>query len=107
MKVYLDDVRETPEGWTRAYWASDTIELLKNNDVTELSLDHDLGDDTISTGYDVLLWIEEQVWNNKYKPPISIKVHSANPPAKRRMENAIKSIYDSYYMITAGVIDPT
>ena len=27
---------------------------------TELSLDHDLGDDTI-TGYDVLVWLEEAV----------------------------------------------
>ena len=61
MKVYLDDERATPEGWTRVYWPSEAIELLQTGQVTELSLDHDLGDDARGTGYDVVLWIEEQV----------------------------------------------
>lgn len=29
--------------------------------VTELSLDHDLGDGACGTGYDVIVWIEEAV----------------------------------------------
>ena len=37
------------------------IELLKTGNVTEISLDHDLGDDDRGTGYDVVLWIEEAV----------------------------------------------
>ncbi|MBF4323163.1 cyclic-phosphate processing receiver domain-containing protein, partial [Vibrio anguillarum] len=61
MKVYLDDERDTPEGWVRSYWPEEVIELLKSGNVTEISLDHDLGDDDHGTGYDVVLWIEEAV----------------------------------------------
>ena len=42
MKVYLDDVRQAPEGWVRTYTVAETIELLKTGEVVELSLDHDL-----------------------------------------------------------------
>ena len=44
MKVYLDDERSTPDGWVRVYWPEEAIELLKAGGVTEISLDHDLGD---------------------------------------------------------------
>jgi hypothetical protein len=96
MKVFLDDVREAPDGWTRTYTPAETIKLLKTNKVTELSLDHDLGDDEgIGTGYDVLLWIEEQVATSFFQPP-KIKVHSSNPSAVEKMENAILSIARFY-----------
>jgi hypothetical protein len=91
MKIYLDDIRTEPEGWVRVKTAQETIELLKSNKVTELSLDHDLGDDKNGTGYDVILWIEQEVYQNNYIPPI-IKVHSANAPAREKMEAGIKNI---------------
>ena len=96
MKIFLDDVRDTPEGYVRCYWPSEVIELLKANPVSELSLDHDLGDDEKGTGYDVLKWIEEEVYTNNFTPPKVIKVHSANPIAKQRMLSAIASIYNHY-----------
>jgi hypothetical protein len=46
MKVFLDDGRPTPAGWMRAYWPDEVIALLKTGRVEELSLDHDLGDDS-------------------------------------------------------------
>lgn len=91
MKVYLDDERQTPEGWVRVFWPEEAIELLKTGNVTEISLDHDLGDDEHGTGYDVVLWIEEEVFLNGFKPPI-IKVHSANSSAKMKMLNGINNI---------------
>ena len=91
MKVYLDDVRETPPGWVRAYWPQEVIELLKTGEVTEVSLDADLGDDDIGTGYDVILWIEEAVFIGGFQPP-TIKVHSANVSARVKMEAGIQSI---------------
>tara|TARA_R110002049_G_scaffold285698_4_gene467063 strand:- start:225547 stop:225711 length:165 start_codon:yes stop_codon:yes gene_type:complete len=54
MKVYLDDERETPQGWIRVYWPDEAIELLRSGEVIEISLDHDLGDDNRGTGYDVI-----------------------------------------------------
>lgn len=91
LKLYLDDERDTPEGWTRVYWPDEAIEYLKLGNVEEISLDHDLGDDKRGTGYDVILWIEEQVITNKFKPP-KIRIHTANSSARERMEAGLRVI---------------
>lgn len=95
-KVYLDDVRPTPDGWERAYWPEGVISKMKEGDVTVISLDHDLGDDERGTGYDVLLWIEEAVATSDFKPPI-IYIHTANPAADRRMRYASRMIRKRYW----------
>ncbi|MFL7863851.1 cyclic-phosphate processing receiver domain-containing protein [Vibrio cincinnatiensis] len=91
MKVYLDDERQTPEGWHRVYWPEEAIAILKQGHVTEISLDHDLGDDENGTGYDVVLWIEEAVVTQGFQPP-TIRVHSANSSARQKMESGIANI---------------
>ncbi|MEW6736555.1 MAG: cyclic-phosphate processing receiver domain-containing protein [Acidobacteriota bacterium] len=91
MKVYLDDERECPPGWIAVRWPDEAIELLKTDQVTEISLDHDLGDDSRGTGYDVILWIEEAVATRGFNPP-KITVHSANSSARQKMELGIQSI---------------
>lgn len=91
MKVYLDDTRQAPEGWIRAWWPDEVIKLLETGNVTHLSLDHDLGDDFRGTGYDVIVWIEEAVILRGFKPP-NIQVHSSNTSAKKKMEAGIRSI---------------
>lgn len=91
MKVFLDDLRVPPEGWVQVRWPEEAIALLKIGAVSELSLDHDLGDDHHGTGYDVLLWIEEAVVLTGFQPP-GITIHSANPAARLRMEAALRSI---------------
>lgn len=96
MKVYLDDERETPPGWMRVYWPNEAIDLLKRGEVNEISLDHDLGDDERGTGYDVLLWIEEQVFHYNFKPTI-IHVHSANASAREKMESAVRTIQKLFH----------
>lgn len=91
VKVYLDDKRITPKGYLRAFWPDDVIRCIKTLNVSEISLDHDLGDDLKGTGYDVVCYIEEQVYFNGYIPPI-IKVHSDNSSAKAKMNLGIKNI---------------
>jgi hypothetical protein len=91
LKVYLDDERAAPAGWVQTRWPSETIALLEGGEVTDLSLDHDLGDDQRGTGYDVILWIEEAVATRGFAPP-RITVHSANSSARRKMELGIESI---------------
>ncbi|QDE93231.1 hypothetical protein BHS06_31950 [Myxococcus xanthus] len=91
MKVYLDDERATPYGWVRVWWPEEAISLLASGQVTELSLDHDLGDDTHGTGYDVLLWLEEAVATRGFVPP-RVQVHSANSSARQKMMLAIARI---------------
>lgn len=101
INIYLDDVRETPDGFVRTFTARETIALLehiaedRHDTVDVLSLDHDLGGDDplIGTGYDVLIWLEEQFFVNNILLPDSIRVHSSNPAAKKRMNAVIDAIY--------------
>jgi hypothetical protein len=91
MKVFLDDVRAAPAEWILVKWPNEAIRLLKSGKVSEISLDHDLGDDERGTGYDVLLWIEEQVITKGFKPPI-MSIHTANISARQKMEAAVERI---------------
>lgn len=93
MKVFLDDERAAPEGWIRVLWPAEAIALLSTGEVAEISLDHDLGDDTRGTGYNVLLWIEEQVALNHFSPPL-IRIHSANVSARQKMQLAVEKIME-------------
>lgn len=91
MKLFLDDERVPPPGWRLVRWPDEAIELLRTGQVTDISLDHDLGDDLRGTGYDVIVWIEVAVATQGFAPP-SITVHSANTSARVRMELGIASI---------------
>lgn len=87
----MDDERQTPPGWIRVWWPDEAIRLLEDGNVTEISLDHDLGDDARGTGYDVIRWIEDAVALRGFVPPV-IHVHSANSSARERMRLGIESI---------------
>ncbi|MFN3240110.1 MAG: cyclic-phosphate processing receiver domain-containing protein [Planctomycetota bacterium] len=91
MRVFLDDERVPPDGWTLVRWPDEAIRLLEHGDVEEISLDHDLGDDERGTGYDVVLWIEQAVAMRGFAPPI-VRVHSANSSARLKMEAGIEAI---------------
>ena len=91
LRVFLDDERQTPAGWTGVYWPDEAIALLETGSVVEISLDHDLGDDSRGTGNDVVLWIEQAVALRGFKPP-KMRVHSANSSAREKMEAGIASI---------------
>ena len=95
MKIYLDDIRTAPnEEWITVRTAASLIALLctQEGHIEALSLDHDLGEGE-KTGYDVLKWIEAQVFLHGYKPPKEILIHTSNPAGRKNMEAAIKSIY--------------
>lgn len=93
MKLYLDDERHPPEGWDRVSTPEEVIELLETKLVTHLSLDHDLGLDDDRTGYHVLLWLEEKVIVEGFRPP-KISIHSANSGARKKMEQALNNIQE-------------
>lgn len=92
MKVYLDDWRKPPIGWRLVTSARVLCHWLENysDKITEISLDHDLGLEN-ECGYDVLLWIEEEMITNGYNPPI-IHIHTANPSARHKMKLALNKI---------------
>jgi len=94
VKVYVDDIRNLPytlcvNDWILARSYDEAIEYLKTGEVTELSLDHDLGEGP--SGYDILLWIEEKVVKEEFIPP-TIYIHTMNSAARYKMKQVVDSI---------------
>jgi hypothetical protein len=100
--LWLDDVRPCPYiGWVWAKNYDEAIEILKTNKVRKCSLDHDLSFLQYAnlhepffekTGYDVVLWMEENnIWPEE--PPV---VHSHNPVGAHRMALVISDHYNCY-----------
>jgi hypothetical protein len=80
MKLWLDDVRPVPDGWTWAKTVEEAVSLMESADVEEASLDHDLGEG-FEEGHRLVLWmVENDTW-----PSEALSVHSSNPPGAERM----------------------
>ena len=101
MKVWLDDERPAPPGWKHCLWPDEVIKLLKTGRVTEISLDHDLGNDARGTGMDVLNWLENAVADPTHpsvgrttslEPP-KINIHTANPSRHIPMKQVAERIH--------------
>jgi hypothetical protein len=97
MKLWLDDIRDPPDAtWMCVRTPEEAIAELENGLVTDLSLDHDLGLHELGgrerSGYDVLVWIETQVADDHEFAVPELRIHSANPVGRARMEQAIESI---------------
>jgi hypothetical protein len=86
MKVFLDDVRECPEGWLLAKTAKEAIFYLITLGITEISLDHDLG--TEDTGYTVAEYIERGAYE-KTLPRLTWHLHTDNPVGRAKMQAAL------------------
>lgn len=99
LKVFLDDDTEhrrpPAEDWVHVTTAPAAIALLETGWVTDLSLDHDVGDAPgVGTGYDVVLFLEEQLklLGRDLAPTRSIAVHSANPAVRGKMRQGIEQV---------------
>ncbi len=105
MILWLDDIREPWKfGYVGATWVStahDAIAHLRTHNVTFASLDHDLSEEHYpwncedittckGTGYDVVCWLER---HPEYWPKDGVKVHSANPVGRERMQVVIDRHY--------------
>lgn len=95
MKLWLDDIRPAPDGWI---WCKNVPEILdffalkeKWKKVVEVSLDHDLGENT-STGYDFLCILENEIGSGIENHVPIFHIHSANPVGRKNMQRAIDSI---------------
>ena len=95
IKVYLDDLRTPPAGFTLVKDARTAIELITEDweIIEEISLDHDLGNEELyGNGYQVVCEIEDFVFNTRPTHLPYIHVHSANPIGRKRMEYGIRNI---------------
>jgi hypothetical protein len=89
MKLWLDDIRNSPEDYTVVRTVSDAIDMINNRSVTEISFDYDLGLTDNKTGMDLVIWMIDNLPPIKW--PHTIKVHSANPVGRKAM---ILKFYD-------------
>lgn len=96
MKVWHDDIRRPPDdSWTWARTNEEAKLLILNNNVKEISLDHDMGLEAYDPdeqdadlrigsseqdGYELVKWMCE--WN---RIPAIVSVHSWNPIGAKRM----------------------
>lgn len=79
-KIWLDDRRVPPdESWTWVKAVASAISLMETGNVSEASLDHDLGLDDdgheLPPGRTLVVWMAE----NDCWPTQAISIHSANP----------------------------
>lgn len=86
MRIWLDDTRDAPEGWTLATTIEQVIELLSTRgDITDLSLDYDLPEtDPGHVGLEVLVALYEA--DAGYP---TLHVHSANAYGAAQMATMI------------------
>jgi hypothetical protein len=91
VRLWLDDIRPAPKGWYWATSAEEAWDVLQGCYVTEASLDHDLGDVTKWTGYDLVLALAryKEEYGLNYWPLSKPQVHSANPVGRANMQAVI------------------
>lgn len=99
MKIFLDDIRQPPDDtWilVRTYQGAADVITNNYNQITDISLDHDLGGEydghTVhKSGYDIALLIEQIAYATKHVP--NITVHSMNPVGRQAIFRAIEAIH--------------
>lgn len=110
MKLWLDDIRDPKayghKGWVWVKTAEQAVKKFRTGKVTEASLDHDLTEEQMEkggmygsvyedgqrSGYDVVCWLEE---HPEFWPKNGVKVHSANPAGRQRMQQVIDRFYST------------
>jgi hypothetical protein len=86
INIFLDDIRSCPKGFVLARTRFECQRLLETNKVNILSLDHDLGEGHLGTGYDVAMFIvEQQEAYNRNIWPKEIYLHTDNPVGRENM----------------------
>jgi hypothetical protein len=97
IRVWLDDVRDAPPGWMRAFTPEQVVGLLALGNVTEISFGNDAGPgygEPERTGFHVLLWLEREVGTGRWTLPLpQISVHSRNPAGRDRMLRVIGTLH--------------
>lgn len=109
MKLWIDDERPTPPGYTHNALSSEqALSLLKNlsTPLEVVSFDHDLGEvwkDGVlddDTSRRVLYWmVENDVW------PKVIRIHTANPVGREWLEGTARRYAPDWVEIDAHHYD--
>ena len=87
----MDDQRAAPSGWLLARSVDEAVSVLRQGDVTDMSLDFDLGDARRGTGVDVLDWLKGAVEQGRVTLP-KLEAHSGSPVGRCRLEARIEQL---------------
>lgn len=90
IKIWLDDVREVPEGYCRCHSVNEAIKKIIECEkeyavIDEINCDHDLGDNA-SDGGDGIKLID---WLAERKTHYPVKLHTMNPVGRENMQREI------------------
>jgi hypothetical protein len=90
MRIYLDDLRAAPDGWTRAHNFNEFRALIQNGQPIEaISFDHDLGEGE-PEGYDIVKWLGNNHPEIIIDEEVEFTVHSDNGPGKENIREYIE-----------------
>lgn len=89
IRLWVDDIRPTPPEYNATVNnVVDAIMYLNTGRVVEISLDHDLGDDNVGTGYMIAMHIELKAHDGTL-PRLIWHIHSDNAAGRRFMQMAL------------------
>lgn len=103
VKIFVDDVRETPEGFIHFYTVNDCISYIRRiykQGVTDfyLSLDHDAGEEYFQQGGDyinILRYLEDMRRMGHIRHMrVKVHFHSMNPVGIENMRAIVKANRD-------------
>lgn len=89
IRLYLDDLRETPKDYLRVYNYAEFVKWVNEHGLPDfISFDHDLGEG--ETGYDCAKFLVEYCLDHQMPLPY-FTVHSQNPVGKENIEKLLEN----------------
>ncbi len=98
ISVFLDDYRKAPEGYVLTETIDECMELLRNNTIEHLSLDHDLLNKHRNGLMLVHMMVDEKRFANR------ITIHSANSVGGKAMYNCLKQAQLDSILSTSTIV---
>lgn len=107
MKLFVDDIRDAPKGWTLARTISESLELIRRygGDLTHVSLDHDISIPVVvgevqrpypspDTFKVVAYYLQEVMTrtDGNVSEDIILTTHSANPLGRKAIVDIFEDI---------------
>ena len=105
MKIYVDDIREAPKGWTLATTINQAIKLIEmySDELTAISLDHDISYQVEVNGLSrpypspecfcsVARYLRDKPMPNKP----TVVLHTANPDGAGTLKYILKDFNPTY-----------
>lgn len=99
LNIWLDDIREAPEGFARTFSVNQTKQVVtraidNGTSTIHFDLDHDLGEFSNDGGDAIKLvdWLVENYYDQNMS--FSFHFHSMNPVGVENMRNAVQRYWE-------------